>query len=120
MDVQHVAQFYQQLDKSQLHRLIEIYHPDVVFEDAAHRIEGFDALYQYFLNLYQNVHTCTFTIHEQYAVNEGAFFGLDHAFTSPKISQGRTGGRERRESLALCRGQSDLPSRLFRYGGNAL
>lgn len=59
MDVQHVAQFYQQLDKSQLHRLIEIYHPDVVFEDAAHRIEGFDALYQYFLNLYQNVHTCT-------------------------------------------------------------
>lgn len=46
MDVQHVAQFYQQLDKSQLHRLIEIYHPDVVFEDAAHRIEGFDALYQ--------------------------------------------------------------------------
>lgn len=119
MDVQHVAQFYQQLDKSQLHRLIEIYHPDVVFEDAAHRIEGFDALYQYFLNLYQNVHTCTFTIHEQYAVNEGAFLVWTMHLRHPKLAKG-TGRCERRESLALCRGQSDLPSRLFRYGGNAL
>ncbi|TQP53611.1 nuclear transport factor 2 family protein [Vibrio cholerae] len=88
MDVQHVAQFYQQLDKSQLHRLIEIYHPDVVFEDAAHRIEGFDALYQYFLNLYQNVHTCTFTIHEHYAVNEGAFLVWTMHLRHPKLVKG--------------------------------
>lgn len=56
------------------------------------------------MNLYQNVHTCTFTIHEQYAVNE-ARFGLDHAFTSPKISQGRTGGCEGVSHLHFAEGK---------------
>lgn len=41
MDVQTVARFYSQLNKHNLHTLQDIYHQDIVFEDAAHRIEGF-------------------------------------------------------------------------------
>ncbi|TXZ05808.1 nuclear transport factor 2 family protein [Vibrio mimicus] len=88
MDVQHVAQFYQALDKSQLHRLVEIYHPNVVFEDAAHRIEGLPALYQYFLNLYENVQACTFTVHEQHSINGGAFLVWTMHLRHPKLAKG--------------------------------
>ncbi|MDF4396056.1 nuclear transport factor 2 family protein, partial [Vibrio parahaemolyticus] len=44
MDVHTVAQFYSQLNKHNLETLQEIYHPNIVFEDAAHRIEGFVSL----------------------------------------------------------------------------
>ena len=40
MDIQSVGNIYQKLSKANLHLLEGVYHQDVVFEDAAHRLEG--------------------------------------------------------------------------------
>ncbi len=41
MDIQSVGNIYQKLSKANLHLLEGVYHRDVVFEDAAHRLEGY-------------------------------------------------------------------------------
>ncbi|MGL5430686.1 MAG: nuclear transport factor 2 family protein [Vibrio sp.] len=89
MDVQHVARFYQHIDKKQLHKLPEIYHHNVVFEDPAHRIQGVQALTDYFATLYQNVERCSFVIDEQYSVDEGAFLIWTMYLRHPKLAKGQ-------------------------------
>ncbi len=51
---------YQALDKDHLHLLDEIYASDVVFEDPLHRIEGLDALRDYFARMYEGVESISF------------------------------------------------------------
>jgi len=89
MDVQTVAHFYTKLNKSTLHTLRDIYHHDVVFEDAAHRIEGFASLADYFDNLYRNVDRCDFVIHEQHQVEQNAFLTWTMQLQHPKLAGGR-------------------------------
>ncbi|ENJ7185291.1 nuclear transport factor 2 family protein [Vibrio fluvialis] len=89
MDVQTVARFYSQLNKHNLHTLQDIYHQDIVFEDAAHRIEGFISLSDYFANLYQNVERCDFTIHEQHQSQSNAFLTWTMHLQHPKLGNGK-------------------------------
>lgn len=89
MDVQTVGQFYCQLSKHTLHHLPEIYHQDVVFADPAHRIEGLESLHQYFVNLYQNVQRCEFTIYEQHQIEQTAFLVWTMQLQHPKLASGR-------------------------------
>jgi hypothetical protein len=53
-------EIYQVLDKDHLHLLDEVYAADVVFEDPLHRIEGLDALRDYFARMYQGVESIRF------------------------------------------------------------
>ncbi|SJN57053.1 nuclear transport factor 2 family protein [Vibrio ruber] len=89
MDVQTVALFYTQLNKHNLDTLHDIYHDAVVFEDAAHRIEGVTALSDYFIKLYQNVERCNFTIHEQYPTDNGGFLIWTMHLQHPKLRHGQ-------------------------------
>lgn len=88
MDVQDVSQFYRQLSKHNLDQLAELYHPHVVFEDSAHRIEGLAALQCYFVQLYQNVQRCDFTIHEQQQLGQNAFLTWTMHLQHPKLAGG--------------------------------
>ena len=88
MDVQSVGEFYQQLSKSNLHLLSQIYHNEVLFEDAAHRIEGFDALHKYFEALYENVRRCDFEIFEAQQTGDTGFLIWKMALEHPKLSKG--------------------------------
>ncbi|MCZ4371026.1 nuclear transport factor 2 family protein [Vibrio diazotrophicus] len=88
MDIQVIAQFYQQLNKDNLHLLPEVYHKHVVFEDAAHRIEGLEALQSYFANLYENVERCEFSIAEQHQSNDNGFITWTMHLQHPKLSGG--------------------------------
>ena len=88
MELRSVVDIYQQLRKDNLHLLDEIYHPDVVFEDAAHRLEGRTALYQYFQSLYTNVIRCDFVIHEHQQVDETGFITWTMELLHPKLQGG--------------------------------
>ncbi|MBF9000807.1 nuclear transport factor 2 family protein [Vibrio nitrifigilis] len=90
MDVQSVAEFYQQLGKSNLNTLSQIYHPDIVFEDAAHQINGLSSLEHYFEQLYLNVTGCRFTIHEAHQTGNGGFLVWTMALEHPKLKGGAT------------------------------
>ncbi|RTZ15646.1 nuclear transport factor 2 family protein [Vibrio aquaticus] len=88
MDVQSVVNFYQKLNKSNLHLLAEVYHQEVVFEDAAHRLEGREALEDYFEALYANVKRCDFSIHEHQQVGDSGFLTWQMSLEHPKLSKG--------------------------------
>ncbi|MDD1779638.1 nuclear transport factor 2 family protein [Enterovibrio sp. ZSDZ35] len=79
---------YSSLRKDNLNSLDEIYSEDVVFEDPAHRIEGYENLASYFESLYMNVTDCRFEIHD-YAVNESvAFLSWTMTLSHPKLQGG--------------------------------
>lgn len=88
MEIGSVVDIYQKLDKHNLHLLEEMYHPDVIFEDAAHRLEGRDALYEYFQALYTNVIRCDFVIHEQQQVGDSGFITWTMELLHPKLQNG--------------------------------
>ncbi len=88
MEIGSVVEVYQKLDKHNLHLLEKIYHPEVVFEDAAHRLEGRDALCDYFQTLYTNVTRCDFVIDEQQQVGDRGFLTWRMELRHPKLQNG--------------------------------
>ncbi|UPQ87024.1 nuclear transport factor 2 family protein [Vibrio sinaloensis] len=88
MDVQSVSQVYQQLNKSNLHLLSDVYHQQVVFEDAAHRLEGWQQLERYFETLYANVKRCDFNIIEHQQAGDSGFITWQMSLEHPKLSKG--------------------------------
>ncbi len=90
MDIASVGEIYQQLSKSNLHTLEPVYHKEVVFEDAAHRLEGWAELQRYFDSLYSNVNRCEFDIKEQQQVNDNGFLTWTMTLEHPKLQKGKT------------------------------
>ncbi|WP_428773442.1 nuclear transport factor 2 family protein [Vibrio sp.] len=89
MDISKFGKIYQQLDDSKLHTLEKVYHPNVVFEDAAHRIEGWPALNAYLANLYQNVQQCQFDIHHSQQEGDTGFVTWTMHLQHPRLNNGR-------------------------------
>ncbi|MGY0615681.1 nuclear transport factor 2 family protein [Vibrio sp. FJH11] len=85
MEIGTVVDLYHKLDKHNLHLLNEVYHPEVVFEDSAHRLEGRRALCEYFQTLYVNVTKCEFIIHEQQQVGDSGFITWSMELQHPKL-----------------------------------
>ncbi|BAC94097.1 putative transcriptional regulator [Vibrio vulnificus YJ016] len=88
MDAMKVGNVYRALNKDNLHLLADVYHRNVVFEDAAHRLEGWQALELYFTNLYENVVDCCFDIHEQYQIDNVGFLTWTMTLQHPKLKKG--------------------------------
>ncbi|MEF1184637.1 nuclear transport factor 2 family protein [Vibrio sinaloensis] len=88
MNVESVGNIYQCLNKANLHLLEGVYHQDVVFEDAAHRLEGWDALQKYFVSLYENVKRCDFDIEEHQQVGDAGFLTWTMTLEHPKLQRG--------------------------------
>ncbi|CAM2974485.1 nuclear transport factor 2 family protein [Vibrio mytili] len=88
MDIQSVGDIYQKLNRSNLHLLNDVYHPDVVFEDAAHRLEGLPELSDYFQSLYANVISCDFDIHDHQQVGDVGFLTWTMFLQHPKLQKG--------------------------------
>lgn len=89
MDVKQVGEIYQQLTKDTLYLLDDIYHEQVVFEDAAHRLEGWPALSGYFQSLYTNVTNCSFHIHDSLQSGDSAFLTWIMELRHPRLNKGR-------------------------------
>jgi len=88
MDVKAVGEIYQRLNKSNLHLLSGVYHQEIVFEDAVHRIEGWSELESYFETLYANVKRCDFNILEQQQSGESGFLTWQMVLEHPRLSKG--------------------------------
>ncbi|CCN48234.1 conserved hypothetical protein [Vibrio nigripulchritudo MADA3029] len=89
MDIEHVADFYRSLGKHNLGTVKELYHPNVVFEDPAHRLEGNGVLYAYFESLYQNVQQCNFHIHESHQFGDTGFIVWTMSLKHPKLNRAK-------------------------------
>lgn len=89
MDVKSVAQVYSQLSKENLHSLRLVYHDHVIFEDPAHRIEGWQALSDYFTKMYKNVIRCDFAIHHHQQVGESGFLSWTMTLQHPQLARGK-------------------------------
>ena len=62
---------------------------NVVFEDPAHRIEGSDALLEYFVNLFENVEQCEFEIHNQHQSDNTGFIVWTMLLRHPKLNRSK-------------------------------
>jgi hypothetical protein len=89
MDANTVVMIYSQLNKGNLALLNELYHPDVIFEDPAHRIVGRARLTHYFESLYQQVIQCQFQFDKIIEQNESAFLTWKMHLTHPKLNRGQ-------------------------------
>ncbi|MCA2017891.1 nuclear transport factor 2 family protein [Vibrio tritonius] len=89
MDVHSVAAFYQRLDKTTLGELSQIYHPNIEFQDAAHRMVGLESLQHYFQELYQNVNQCRFQIGDVFSHPEGGMITWEMELSHPKLKRGK-------------------------------
>ncbi|CAH0526489.1 nuclear transport factor 2 family protein [Vibrio hippocampi] len=89
MDIEAVSEVYQKLNKDNLHLLEQIYHQDVVFEDSAHRLEGWQALSAYFESLYSNVIQCDFDITHSQQNGDSGFLTWNMRLQHPKLNSGK-------------------------------
>ena len=81
---------YDSLDRNTLSRdlLAEVYSEDIVFEDSLHKVEGLDALYDYFVKMYENVQSIQFEW-QDIALNEsGGFIRWVMTFRHPRLKKG--------------------------------
>lgn len=80
---------YQRLSVDNLELLSDIYHRDIIFIDPIHKVEGFENLYQYFENLYQNLALCEFVIEQIIEQDEYAAIYWKMTYQHNKLNNGK-------------------------------
>lgn len=80
---------YQTLSTDNLNLLSKIYHRDVIFIDPIHELKGFDNLFEYFQNLYENLTTCDFVITNIIAEKDQAAIYWTMSYQHPKLNKGK-------------------------------
>jgi limonene-1,2-epoxide hydrolase len=86
--IAHFIETYSQLSKANLADLENLYHQDVVFEDPAHRMNGWPELHSYFENLYRTINSCEFVVHSWLADDSQAFVQWTMTFSHPDLEKG--------------------------------
>ncbi|GIU12144.1 MULTISPECIES: nuclear transport factor 2 family protein [unclassified Shewanella] len=79
---------YQQLNKDNLHLLGQVYSDDIEFSDPLHHVSGLPALTNYFANLYQNVASIDFDIHQVIHQQGAASLKWTMVFSHSKLNAG--------------------------------
>ncbi|ELR65714.1 Putative transcriptional regulator [Photobacterium marinum] len=80
---------YSKLSKHNLADLRAIYHQDIIFEDPAHRVVGWQNLDDYFNRLFKSVKECQFEIHETCFQQDTAYVQWTMTFSHPRLSGGK-------------------------------
>jgi hypothetical protein len=79
---------YQVLSTTNLDLLGTIYHKEVTFIDPMHQVEGFDELFNYFENLYQNLTSCDFVIEKVICQGDEAAIYWQMSYQHAKLNKG--------------------------------
>jgi hypothetical protein len=79
---------YQTLSTDNLELLATIYHREVTFIDPIHELKGFDNLFQYFQDLYENLVSCEFVISNVIAQEDQAAIYWTMSYQHPKLNKG--------------------------------
>ncbi|MFT6901309.1 MAG: hypothetical protein ACJAXS_001499 [Colwellia sp.] len=82
------VKIYQTLSTDNLELLETIYHNEVTFIDPIHELEGFDNLFQYFQDLYENLLSCEFVINNVIAQEDQAAIYWTMSYQHPKLNKG--------------------------------
>ncbi len=109
-------ELYSGLNKSNLNRLYRIYAKDIIFDDPAHHIEGIDALFAYFENLYTNIKQCDFEIHKKILKGDSAFINWTLIMRHPKVAKGEVRKISGCSYLEFKRGQVSYHKDYFDLG----
>ena len=86
--IERFVAVYQQLNKDNLTLLSEIYSKDIRFSDPLHKIAGLSALTDYFKNLYHNVESIDFVIHQVIRDDNTAALKWTMNLVHPKLNAG--------------------------------
>ena len=79
---------YDVLRADNLSVLADVYHPDIVFIDPLHVVEGLDELTEYFQHLYVNVQSIEFDITDRYIKDNNGFVYWQMRYCHPKLNSG--------------------------------
>ncbi len=82
------VKIYQTLSTNNLELLETIYHNEVTFIDPIHELKGFDNLFQYFQDLYENLISCEFVISNVIAQEDQAAIYWTMSYQHPKLNKG--------------------------------
>lgn len=83
-------QTYQNLNRSNIDQIQNIYANNIAFIDPFHRIDGLTKLKKYFQALYQNVEDIDFSFGEVIEQNNQIFLSWDMTLTHPKLNSGKS------------------------------
>lgn len=82
--------FYNSLTSSELHRLSDLYHPEIRFVDPVHEVEGCIALERYFSHAYARLSFCKFEAKAHCEQGDCGFISWQMTFAHPAIGKGKT------------------------------
>jgi hypothetical protein len=80
---------YQELSTDNLDLLASIYHEEVTFIDPIHQVEGFNNLYDYFKNVYENLSQCDFVINNIIVNENEAAIYWNMTYVHSKLNHGK-------------------------------
>lgn len=81
--------FYNGLSSNELHRLTELYHPNICFTDPVHQIQGSTALQRYFEHAYARLSFCQFVRKVQSEQGDTGFISWQMNFSHQAIGKGK-------------------------------
>ncbi|MCC5851329.1 MAG: nuclear transport factor 2 family protein [Alkalimonas sp.] len=82
-------EFYNGLNSSGLHRLAELYHPNVVFTDPVHQLHGSAALANYFEHAYARLNQCHFESKTRCEQGDSGFISWQMTLAHQAIGNGK-------------------------------
>lgn len=84
-------QLYQTLDASNCNSGIvdDVYSDNVLFQDSFHRIEGVDAMKEYFNALYLNLKSSEFIFHDHWVHDDRAMLTWTMTYSHGRLNSGR-------------------------------
>jgi limonene-1,2-epoxide hydrolase len=86
--IEDFVSFYNSLNANNLTALSQIYHPQLVFSDPVHRVEGLPALHEYFAHAYARLTESHFNALNMAAYGQIGFVSWQMRIRHPAIAQG--------------------------------
>jgi limonene-1,2-epoxide hydrolase len=87
--LERLADFYRQLDDSQLPQLSRIYHPQIEFIDPVGQHNGVDALEHYFRQLLKTMNYCRFDVQRTLCNGSEATLLWRMDYSHPSLNKGQ-------------------------------
>lgn len=85
---QTLMAFYRSFDSATWQRARNVYHPQAVFTDPIHRIEGLSSIETYFRQMSENLISCEFEFTHSLEQGDEAFLRWIMRFRHPKLNAG--------------------------------
>ena len=89
-EIQCFIDFYQTLNKNNIDKLADIYHPQITFIDPLHKTQDLFELESYFANMYANVTQIHFSINKVVIQDREACLFWVMTFSSKKLNKGNS------------------------------